>query len=92
MNRVHDFIQSIMEVFFERDDFDPTQKEYRGYNDVLEYEADACSYLFGYELPHKNNMIERIKAHLSLFPDSKNEIIFKYLDSICLSDRSTYSR
>jgi hypothetical protein len=83
-----DFIQSVLEILFEREDFDPDQKEYRGYDDVLMYEADACSYFFGYEMPHKNDMIDLIKEYIvsccyNVNPDDK---VLKYLDSIRLSE------
>ena len=82
-----DFIRSVLEIFFERDDFDPDQKEYRGYEDVLMYEADACSYFFGYEMPHKNDMIDLIKEHItSCCNVNTDDKVFKYLDSIRLSE------
>jgi hypothetical protein len=85
--QISNFIESVLEILFERDDFDSEQKEYRGYDDVLQYEADACSYFFGYEMPHKNDMIDRIKERISSSPvDSISDRALKYLDNIRLSE------
>jgi hypothetical protein len=85
--QISNFIESVLEILFERDDFDSEQKEYRGYADVLQYEADACSYFFGYEMPHKNDMIDRIKERISSSPvDSISDRALKYLDNIRLSE------